>query len=90
MNTALRAVTRRTLDLGWEVFGVRRGYTGLIEGHLETLNARSVGDIIQQGATILGSARSPKFQTEEGRMEALRQLRQQELEALVVIGGNGS
>lgn len=90
MNASLRAVTRCALDHGWEVFGVRRGYAGLIEGQFEPLTARSVGGIIQQGGTILGSARSPEFQTEEGRLEALRQLRQKEIEALVVIGGNGS
>lgn len=90
MNASLRAVTRCALDHGWEVFGVRRGYAGLIEGQFEQLTARSVGGIIQQGGTILGSARSPEFQTEEGRLEALRQLRQKEIEALVVIGGNGS
>lgn len=90
MNASLRAVTRCALDLGWEVFGVRRGYAGLIEGQFEPLTARSVGGIIQQGGTILGSARSPEFQTEEGRLKALRQLRQKEIEALVVIGGNGS
>ena len=90
MNAAIRAVTRCALALGWEVFGVRRGYAGLIEGQFETLTARSVGGVIQQGGTILGSARSPEFQTENGRREALRQLRQQEIEALVVIGGNGS
>lgn len=90
MNAAIRAVTRCALDLGWAVFGVRRGYAGLIEGQFEPLTARSVGGIIQQGGTILGSARSQEFQTEEGRLEALRQLRQQEIEALVIIGGNGS
>ena len=62
----------------------------MVEGIFQSLNARSAGGIIQQGGTILGSARSPEFQTEEGRQEAVRQLRQQEIEALVVIGGNGS
>jgi 6-phosphofructokinase 1 len=90
MNAAIRAVTRTALDHGWDVFGVRWGYAGLIEGKFQSLNARSVGGIIQQGGTILGSARSPEFQTEEGRLEAMRQLRQQGIEALVVIGGNGS
>lgn len=90
MNAAIRAVTRCALGEGWEVFGVRRGYVGLIQGLFEPLNARSVGGIIQQGGTILGSARSPEFQTEEGRLQALRTLHQQDIEALVVIGGNGS
>jgi len=61
MNAAIRAVTRSALELGWEVFGVRWGYAGLIDGNFQVLNARSVGGIIQQGGTILGSARSPEF-----------------------------
>jgi 6-phosphofructokinase 1 len=90
MNAAIRAVTRCALEQGWEVFGVRRGYAGLVAGHFQELNARSVGGIIQQGGTVLGSARCPEFQTEEGRMSALRELRQRDISGLVVIGGNGS
>lgn len=90
MNAAIRAVTRCALEQTWEVYGVRRGYAGLVAGHFQELNARSVGGIIQQGGTILGSARSPEFQTEEGRMSALRELRQRDISGLVVIGGNGS
>lgn len=90
MNAAIRAVTRCALEQGWEVLGVRRGYAGLVAGHFQELNARSVGGVIQQGGTILGSARSPEFQTEEGRMSAVRELRQRDISGLVVIGGNGS
>ncbi len=90
MNAAIRAVTRCALDQGWEVFGVRRGFAGLIEGSFDPLNARAVGGIIQQGGTILGSARSPEFKTEPGRLKALRALHQQGIESLVIIGGNGS
>jgi 6-phosphofructokinase 1 len=90
MNAAIRAVTRCALEQGWGVFGVRRGYAGLLAGHLDELNARSVGGVIQQGGTILGSARCPEFQTEEGRMSALRELRRRDISGLVVIGGNGS
>lgn len=90
MNAAIRAITRCGLDQGWEVLGVRRGYAGLIDGNFEPLNARSVGGIIQQGGTILGSARSPEFKTEAGCRKALRALHQHEIEGLVVIGGNGS
>ncbi len=90
MNAAIRAVVRTGLDQGWEVFGIRRGYAGLIEGDMESLGARDVGGIIQQGGTILGSARCPEFKTEEGRMKALRELHQNEIDGLVVIGGNGS
>jgi 6-phosphofructokinase 1 len=90
MNAAVRAVVRTGLERGWEVFGVRRGYAGLIEGDLRHLSDRDVGGIIQQGGTVLGSARSPQFRTEEGRQQALRQLHRQGLGGLVVIGGNGS
>jgi 6-phosphofructokinase 1 len=90
MNAAIRAVTRCAVDKGWEVFGVRRGFAGLVAGHFQELSARSVGGIIQQGGTMLGSARCPEFMTEEGRMSALRELRQRDISGLVVIGGNGS
>ena len=90
MNAAIRAVTRCALDQGWEVFGVRRGFEGLIEGCFDALEARSVGGIIQKGGTILGSARSGEFKTEAGRRKAVRALHQQDVDALVVIGGNGS
>src|SRR6266536_5512871 len=90
MNAAIRAVTRCGIDKGWEVFGVHQGYAGLIAGDFRPLSARAVGGIIQLGGTVLGSARSPEFKTEEGRMKALWELGQQEIEAVVVIGGNGS
>lgn len=90
MNAAIRAVTRSGLDLGWEVFGVRQGYAGLIAGNFKALDARSVGGIIQQGGTILGSARSAEFKTDAGRQQALYALEQHGIEGLVVIGGNGS
>lgn len=90
MNAAIRAVTRCALAEGWGVLGVRQGFVGLIEGKLCELTARSVGGILQQGGTILGSARCPEFHTEAGRRTALRSLHQAEVDALVVIGGNGS
>lgn len=90
MNAAIRAVTRCALDRGWEVFGVYRGYVGLMEGRFTQLNARSVGGIMQRGGTFLGSARCPEFHTEDGRVTAVRELRQREVDALIVIGGNGS
>ena len=90
MNAAIRAVTRCALEQGWEVFGVRRGYAGLVAGHFQELSARSVGGTIHLGGTILGSARCLEFQNEEGRMSALRELRQRDISGLVVIGGNGS
>lgn len=90
MNAAVRAVVRTGLGKGWEVFGVYQGYEGLITGNMEPLKARDVSGIIQQGGTVLGSARCPEFKTEEGRLKALRVLSQHEVEGLVVIGGNGS
>jgi len=90
MNAAIRAVVRTGIEKGWDVFGIRHGYVGLIAGNIIPLGARDVGGIIQQGGTMLGSARCPEFKTEEGRLKALRTLHQNDIEALVVIGGNGS
>jgi 6-phosphofructokinase 1 len=90
MNAAVRAVTRGALAKGWEVFGVRNGYAGLMTNAIKPLAARDVGGIIQQGGTVLGSARSPEFIEPAGRSTALRNLAGHGIEALVVIGGNGS
>ena len=90
MNAAIRAVVRTSLEIGWEVFGVRRGYAGLIAGDFVPLGARDVGGIIQLGGTMLGSGRCIEFKTEASRALALRNLRQKEIDALVVIGGDGS
>ncbi len=90
MNAAIRSVVRTGISQNWEVFGVRQGFAGSITGDIIPLGARDVGGIIQQGGTILGSARCPEFKTPEGRMQALRMLHQHNIEALVVIGGNGS
>ncbi|HEY8459543.1 MAG TPA: ATP-dependent 6-phosphofructokinase, partial [Blastocatellia bacterium] len=87
---AVRAVTRAGLDRGWEVFGVRRGFAGLIAGDFLSLGARDVGGIIQRGGTTLGSARCPEFKTEEARKKALDELQQRDISALAVIGGDGS
>jgi len=90
MNAAVRAATRAALARGWEVSGVHNGYAGLIAGDIHVLHARDVGGIIQRGGTVLGSARSPEFTTEAGRATALAHLTQRGIDALVVIGGNGS
>ncbi|TAK06823.1 MAG: 6-phosphofructokinase [Candidatus Manganitrophaceae bacterium] len=90
MNAAIRAVTRTAIAAGMAVFGVRRGYAGLIAGDFIPLGARDVGGIIERGGTFLGSARSPAFMTEEGRRKAMAVVEANGLEALVVIGGNGS
>lgn len=90
MNAAIRSVVRTGLDYDWEVFGVHHGYSGLLAGDFRAMGPRDVGGIIQQGGTILGSARCPEFKTEEGRRRAIRELNQKGIDALVVIGGNGS
>jgi 6-phosphofructokinase 1 len=90
MNAAVRAATRAALARGWEVYGIRNGFTGLLANTMELLHARDVGGIIQRGGTVLGSARSPEFQEEAGLNKALSNIRRRGIEALVVIGGNGS
>ena len=90
MNAAIRAVVRTGIGRGWEVFGVRHGYAGLIGDDMGPLSARDVGGILQRGGTMLGSARSAEFETIPGREKAIRNLNAGEIEALVVIGGNGS
>jgi 6-phosphofructokinase 1 len=90
MNAAIRAVVRTGLDRKWEVFGVKNGYQGLIDGLFIPMGARDVGGILQRGGTILGSARCPEFKTLEGQKQAIRMLNQMGMDGLVVIGGNGS
>jgi len=90
MNAAIRAVVRTALSRGWSCAGVRNGFAGLIGGGFVSLGARDVGGIVERGGTFLGSARCPEFREEEGRVRALRHLRQDGIEGLVVIGGNGS
>jgi 6-phosphofructokinase 1 len=90
MNAAVRAVTRGALARGWEVSGVRNGYAGLLGGRFQPLAARDVGGIIQSGGTMLGSARCPEFAEPAGRAQAISNLEKSAIDALVVIGGNGS
>ena len=90
MNAAIRSVVRIGIDKGWEVLGIQHGYAGLIAGNVVPLGARDVSGVIQQGGTLLGSARCPEFKTEAARLQALRVLRKHEIETVVVIGGNGS
>ena len=90
MNAAIRAVVRTGVANRLEVFGVKNGYEGLINGIFNPLGTRDVGGILQRGGTILGSARCPEFKTEVGQLKALRQLNSNGMEGLVVIGGNGS
>ena len=90
MNAAVRAVARAALGKGWEVCGVKNGYAGLLADAIAPLTARDVGGIVQRGGTFLGSARCPQFAQPAGRAQALRHLAARGIEALVVIGGNGS
>lgn len=90
MNAAIRAIVRKALYHGCQVFGVKRGYSGLLEGDIIPMNARSVGDILQRGGTILQSARCPAFKTTEGQAKAKEQLDKFGFNGLIVIGGDGS
>lgn len=90
MNAAIRAIVRTALNNGIEVMGVQRGYSGLINGELFSMNKTSVSDIIQRGGTILRTARCPEFKNEEVRKKAAKILQAYGVEALVVIGGDGS
>lgn len=90
MNAAIRAVVRTGITNGWEVSGIRNGYEGLIDDRFINLGPRDVGGILQRGGTILGSARSEEFKTRAGQLKGIRNLNQNDIDGLVVIGGNGS
>ena len=90
INAAVRAVVRTAIDNGWEAFGVRHGYSGLANDDFVPLGLRDVGGIIQRGGTMLGSKRYPEFKADEKQLEAIRFLRQRDMNALIVIGGDGS
>lgn len=90
MNACIRAVVRTCIYYDIEIYGIRRGYAGMIEGDIFRMNARSVSGIIQRGGTVLKSARSQEFRTKEGREKAFANLQQHNIDALVVIGGDGS
>ncbi len=90
MNAAVRAVTRTALANQIEVAGIYDGYQGMIEGRFEPLYSHSVGNIIQRGGTILRSARSKDFRTKEGRKKAYENLKKENIDAVVAIGGDGT
>jgi 6-phosphofructokinase 1 len=90
MNAAVRAVVRTALFYNLEVFGIRRGYEGMINGEFIPMDRKSVANIIQRGGTILKTARSMAFMTPEGRREAYKQIKGVEIDALVAIGGDGT
>jgi 6-phosphofructokinase 1 len=90
MNACVRAVVRTGLFHNLEVFGIVRGYAGMIDDDIQPMNSRSVANIIQRGGTILKTARSKEFRTPEGRKKAYANLRKRGIDGLVVIGGDGS
>ena len=90
MNAAVRAVVRAALAKGMEVYGIRRGYVGLLNGDIIKMDERSVSDIIHRGGTVLYTARCPEFRTEEGVLKAKAKCDELGIEGLVVIGGDGS
>ena len=90
MNAAVRAVVRTGLNFGMKVYGVMRGYNGLLTGDLKEMNMRSVSDIMQHGGTALYTARSPEFNTPAGVEKAANMCREKGIEGVVVIGGDGS
>ncbi len=90
MNAAIRAVTRSALNKGMEVYGIIDGYCGLLEDEIIQLTSSSVSDIMVRGGTILGSARLPEFKLLEVREKAVSNLKKRGIEALVVIGGDGT
>lgn len=90
MNAAIRAVTRVAVNCGIEVFGIFDGYKGLVEGNIKPLTRQDVSDILDRGGTMLGSARLPEFKDVAVREKAVEQLKAKGIEALVVIGGDGS
>lgn len=90
MNAAIRAVTRSAIFNGLKVFGIYRGYKGLVTDEIVEFKSQNVSNIIQMGGTILKTARCQEFKTEEGRRQAYENMKKHSIDALVVIGGDGS
>lgn len=90
INAAIRAVVRSGCENGMEVYGIRRGFAGLLNGEIELESLRSVSNIIHRGGTVLYSSRSKEFQTEEGMQKAISFCKEVGIEGIVVIGGDGS
>ncbi|MBK8705178.1 MAG: 6-phosphofructokinase [Saprospiraceae bacterium] len=90
MNACIRAVVRSAIHFGLDVYGIKRGYEGMIKGEFKKMSANSVSGIIQTGGTILRSARSDAFRTPEGRQKAYEQLKKKGIEGIVAIGGDGT
>lgn len=90
MNAAIRAVVRTAIYYGMEVYGIERGYAGLLEDDVIPMEMRSVSDIVQRGGTKLRTARCLEMLTKEGQQKAVKTLENRGIEGLVVIGGDGS
>ncbi|WP_430791344.1 6-phosphofructokinase [Virgibacillus flavescens] len=90
MNAAIRAVVRKSIYHGVDIYGIENGFQGLMDGNIRKMELGSVGDIIQRGGTILFSARSLEFKTPEGQKRGVEQLKKFGIEGLIVIGGDGS
>lgn len=90
MNACVRAVVRSGISLGLNVYGIRYGYNGIINGDIELMKSYSVSNILQKGGTLLKSARSEEFKTKEGRKKAYDQLKALNIDGLVAIGGDGT
>ena len=90
MNAAIRAITRTALHYGFDVFGIKQGYNGLLNDTIIELNRGSVANIIQRGGTILGTARSDEFETEQGMAQAKKTIDKHNINAVIVIGGDGT
>ena len=90
MNACVRAVVRTATFHGVEVMAIHEGYQGMIRGEIKMMSTREVGGIIQQGGTIIQTARSQEFRTKQGQREAVRELNENGIDGVVVIGGDGS
>lgn len=90
MNCAIRAVVRTAIGQGLQVYGIQKGYAGLLENNIKELFVSSVGNIIQHGGTVLQTSRSPEFRTPEGRKKAAAILKKHKIDGLIIIGGDGS
>src|SRR5690606_198072 len=90
MNAAIRAVVRTGLHYQLNVFGIQRGYDGMVKGEILPMDAKSVANIIQRGGTILKTARSQEFRTPEGRQKAYEQIQRFHIDGLIAIGGDGT
>ncbi len=90
MNACIRAVVRRTLSLGHRAYGIKRGFKGLLDGDIKELSSRDVGGILDKGGTILLSSREPRFKERKEREKAYKNISDSKIDALIIIGGDGS